>query len=104
MILEQLPDPCPLCGRPNFFPSDHHMVPKSRGGRSTLTVCADCHRTAHSIFTNKELEREYSTAEALLGHPVFAKSVAFLRKQDPRRRCRMLRTNDRKKKSRTKYS
>ena len=76
------------------------MVPKSRGGRATETLCADCHRSIHSIFTNKELEREYSTTEALLAHPVFAKAVSFLRKQDPSRRCRMVTTNARKRKSR----
>jgi hypothetical protein len=125
------PYPCPLCGRPNYFPSDHHMVPKSKGGRTTLTMCADCYRNAHATFTNKELALEYNTVEALLAHPTFAKATAFLRKglarqfglrldistvvtsrsrspelrkQDPSRRCRMVRTNDRKRKSRTKYA
>jgi hypothetical protein len=100
MVLEQLPDPCPLCERPNFFPSDHHMVPRSRGGRSTETICADCHRSIHSVFTNKQLEKEYHTAEALLAHPTFAKAMDFLRKQDPRRRCRMVRTKERRKERR----
>jgi hypothetical protein len=67
-------------------------------------MCADCHRNAHAIFTNKELAREFSTVEALLAHPTFAKATTFLRKQDPSRRCRMVRTNDRKRKSRSKFA
>lgn len=79
------PDPCPLCGRPNYFPSDHHLVPKSRGGKVTKTICSDCHRGIHSIFTNKELEKEFHTVGALLAHASFAKQIAWLRKRDPKR-------------------
>lgn len=95
MVVEQLPDPCPLCGRPNFHPSDHHMIPKSRGGRTTKTICGDCHNIIHATFSNKELEEEYHTVEALLKHPTILKAIAFLRKQDPRRRYRMVRTKKR---------
>ena len=77
------PDPCPICGRPNFHPSDHHLVPKSRGGKDTLTICRDCHHAAHLLFSNKELERTYNTVEALLGHPEMARMVAFIKRQDP---------------------
>lgn len=48
MLVEQIPDPCPLCTRPNYFPSDHHLVPKSRGGKVTKTICSDCHRMIHA--------------------------------------------------------
>ncbi len=85
---EKTPDPCPLCERPNYFPTDHHMVPKCRGGKETKTLCRDCHSAIHRTFSNKELEREYSTVEALLSHPTFAKTIAFISKQDPRRRTR----------------
>lgn len=95
MVVEQVPDPCPLCGRPNYFPSDHHMIPKSRGGRVTKTICGDCHNIIHATFSNKELEDEYHTVEALLKHPTIQKAIAFLRKQDPRRRYRMVRTKKR---------
>jgi hypothetical protein len=95
MLAEQVPDACPLCDRPNYFPSDHHLVPKSRGGRVTKTICADCHRSIHATFSNKELEKTYFTVEALLAHPTFAKAITFLQKQDPRRRYRMVRTKKR---------
>ena len=76
-------DPCPLCQRPNFHPSDHHLVPKSRGGKVTETICHDCHKAIHAHFTNKELERELASVDALLAHPAFAKVVKFISKQDP---------------------
>ncbi|AKT38449.1 uncharacterized protein CMC5_025950 [Chondromyces crocatus] len=83
------PEPCPLCQRPNHHPSDHHLVPKSRGGRVTETLCADCHRGIHATFTNKELESTYNTAEALLSHEGFRKMVEFIAKQDPGGKVRM---------------
>lgn len=77
------PGPCPLCGRPNLNPTDHHLVPKSRGGKDTLTICRDCHKAAHILFSNRELERQYSSVEALRAHPEMAKMISFIRKQDP---------------------
>jgi Zn-finger protein len=80
------PDPCPLCARPNYHPSDHHLVPRTRGGSKgvTATVCDDCHRAIHATFSNKELEREFSSVQALMAHGGFAKMIAFISKQDGR--------------------
>ena len=86
---EQVPAACPLCQRPNFHPSDHHFVPKSRGGKETTTICRDCHSAVHAVFSNKELATTYNTPEALLGHEAFATMVAFIAKQDPGGRVRI---------------
>lgn len=83
------PDACPICQRPNFHPSDHHLIPKSRKGKVTETICRDCHRAIHATFTNKELEREYNTVETLLAHEAFAKMVVFIARQDPGGKVRM---------------
>jgi len=80
---------CPLCQRegiPRF--SDHHLVPKSRGGKVLLPVCLDCHRSIHAFFTNRELADQYNTVEALWAHEGFAQHLRWLRKQDPQRRYR----------------
>jgi hypothetical protein len=82
------PDPCPLCGRPNHHPSDHHLVPRSRGGKVTTHCCRDCHDAMHSLFSNKELERDYSSVEALMAHEGFARMVAHIAKQNPLGRVR----------------
>lgn len=65
---------CPICERPNYHPSDHHMVPRSRGGKSTETICADCHKAIHAHF---------------------AKQVKFLSKQDPAGRTKTKKNKDR---------
>lgn len=83
------PAPCPLCQRPNRSPSDHHLVPKSRGGTRTETICRDCHSAIHATFTNKELEREYASLEALLAHDGFRALVRYIGKQDGRVRTRV---------------
>lgn len=80
--LVNTPDPCPLCERPNYRPTNHHLVPRSRGGKVTATLCADCHRAIHVVFTNKELEREYNTVDALMAHERFAKMVRYIAKQN----------------------
>lgn len=95
MQLQHATDPCPLCLRPNLRPSDHHLVPKSRGGRVTLAICNDCHKAIHAIFSNKELAATYHTVEALLAHETMARMVAFIARQDPSRRVRMAPTRAR---------
>jgi hypothetical protein len=94
MINPAAADPCPICQRPNLHPSDHHLVPKSRKGKVTETICSDCHRAIHAVFSNKELEREYSTVEALLAHEGFRKLVQFIARQDPGGRVRTARSRD----------
>jgi hypothetical protein len=89
MAAESTREPCPLCERPNFHPSDHHLVPKSRGGKLTQTLCRDCHRAIHATFTNKELELRYHTRELLLAHEGFQRMVAFVARQDPGGKVRM---------------
>lgn len=88
----EAPAACPLCGRPNHKPSDHHLVPKARGGKVTETICQDCHTAIHKTFSNKELAREYATIEALLSHAEFAKLVQFIAGQDGRVKTRLHRS------------
>jgi hypothetical protein len=87
-LMNRPPDPCPLCGRPNHRPSDHHLVPKSRGGKVTETICRDCHDAIHATFDNRELEKEYATVDALMAHEGLAKMIRFIAKQDGRVRVR----------------
>ena len=91
-----LPDPCPLCDRPNYHPTDHHLVPKSRGGTVTATLCRDCHKAIHSTFSNKELERKYNNVDALMTHEEFAKMVRFIAKQDGRVNIKLAKTQRRR--------
>lgn len=79
-------DPCPLCGRPLVRgPSvnEHHPVPKSKGGREKFPIHVICHSKIHSLFTETELARRYSTFEALQAHPEIEKFIAWVRKKPP---------------------
>ncbi|HEV2080646.1 MAG TPA: HNH endonuclease [Allosphingosinicella sp.] len=75
---------CFLCGRPTGEKVQwHHVVPRSRGGREKAAVHPICHRTIHATLTNKELERSYSTGEALRAHPEIAKFLQWVSGKDP---------------------
>ena len=74
---------CPLCGRSGEFvsPSKHHLVPKSRDGAETVDICTDCHRQVHALFTLVELEREFSTIDALKASEPMQKWTRWAAKQ-----------------------
>lgn len=42
-----------------------------------------CHRKIHSVLTERELARSYSTPEALRAHPEIARFVNWVRKRPP---------------------
>ncbi|WP_337268806.1 HNH endonuclease [Oryzifoliimicrobium ureilyticus] len=81
----QPPEPviCPLCGRhiPESQRDEHHLVPKSRGGRKTQFLHRICHRQIHALFSEVELEKSYSTIEALLEHPEIRKFADWVAKK-----------------------
>jgi len=80
---EEAPD-CFLCGRPLGRKVErHHAVPKSRGGRDTVPVHPLCHRAIHRALSNKALEKDYSSAEALRAHPEIARFVEWVAGKDP---------------------
>ncbi|WP_146347057.1 HNH endonuclease [Falsiphaeobacter marinintestinus] len=79
---------CPLCDRP--IPSDvkqsqHHLIPKLKGGKGGPTVLLHhiCHREIHATLTEAELAREFSTVDALRLHPRLAKFIAWVKKRPP---------------------
>ena len=79
---------CPLCEREVTERSEHHLVPKSRGGRQTEAICLDCHRMLHVLFDNRRLQQELNTVEALQGEERFARYLAWVRKRPGDRRYR----------------
>ena len=88
--------PCPTCNRPNYHPTDHHLVPRSRGGKTTETLCRDCHKAIHALFSNKELEKTYNSVDALMAHEGFAKMIRFIAKQDGRVHIKLANTQRRR--------
>ena len=72
---------CPLCERliPPGQRDEHHLVPKSKGGRQTQFLHRVCHRQVHALLTETELARQYATVEALLQHPELQTFVAWVK-------------------------
>jgi hypothetical protein len=70
---------CWLCSRPiGEVTVWHHPVPKSRGGREQVPVHPICNKTIHANFSNSDLEKRYSTAEALLEHEAIKRFVNWI--------------------------
>ena len=77
---------CPLCGRPMVRGSsvnDHHLVPRSKGGRARWTIHKVCHGKIHAVFTEAELAKRYSTFASLRGHPEIAAFIRWVRRKEP---------------------
>jgi hypothetical protein len=77
---------CPLCHRPMIpGPSldQHHPVPKSRGGRETVTLHKICHRAIHAMLSERELAGEFADFDKLRTHPTLAQFVAWVGKRPP---------------------
>ncbi len=78
-------DGCPLCDRVlgKVRISEHHLIPKSRGGKDKYPLHDICHRKIHATFTEKELAQDFYTFDALRNHPDIASFVKWVSKKDP---------------------
>lgn len=76
---------CPLCDRilGTVNIDRHHLVPKCRGGKSQEKIHRICHRKIHASFTEKELERQFSSWDELKTHPLITDFVAWVQKKSP---------------------
>lgn len=72
---------CPLCNRtiPPLHRDEHHLIPKSHGGRHTAVLHRICHRQIHAVFTETELARQYNSIELLKQQEEMASFIAWVR-------------------------
>ncbi|WP_189342334.1 HNH endonuclease [Candidatus Methylopumilus planktonicus] len=61
---------CPICGRsiPESQKDAHHLIPKSKGGKSFEYIHRICHKQIHALFKENELAKVLNTAESLRNH------------------------------------
>ena len=81
-----MPAPCPLCGRPLIpGPSidEHHLTPRSQGGKDKHVVHPVCHRTTPQTRSDQQLARRCARWEALAAHPDIAAFITWVRKRPP---------------------
>ena len=71
---------CPLCDRaiPKLQRDEHHLIPKSHGGRITAVLHRICHRQIHAVFTETELARQYHSIELLKQQEEMAGFIAWV--------------------------
>jgi hypothetical protein len=72
---------CLLCDRaiPKPQRDEHHLIPKSQGGRITTVLHRICHRQIHAVFTETELARQYHSIELLKQQEEMAGFIAWVR-------------------------
>jgi len=72
---------CPICERsiPESQKDAHHLVPKSKGGKTTEYLHRICHRQIHALFTETELAVQYNTAKALQEHPEMQRFIHWVK-------------------------
>ena len=72
---------CPICDRkiPNSQKDAHHLVPKSKGGKTTQYLHRICHRQIHALFTETELATQLNTASALQEHPQMQRFIHWVK-------------------------
>ena len=78
---------CALCDRPipPYLESRHHLIPKLKGGKHgpIAVIHTICHSKIHSVFSEVELARSYSTIEALREHEEMKKFIRWIKKRPP---------------------
>ncbi|MCM2442290.1 HNH endonuclease [Agrobacterium vitis] len=76
---------CPLCERviPDDQMENHHLVPKSKGGKLKLPLHRICHSHIHRVFTDAQLAKKFSTIAAILEDPAIQKFVTWVKTKPP---------------------
>lgn len=86
---------CDLCGRTVEVRTKHHLIPKTRHKnkknkrdferaevKETVYFCIPCHKQIHKLLTEKELEREYNSLEAIKNHKRVKKFIEWIKHKD----------------------
>jgi hypothetical protein len=90
---------CPLCKRELGSVTDqHHLKPRTFGGKEKVQIHKICHNKIHSVFTERELDKYYHTIERLLENEHIVKFVKWVSKKDPDYYEKTKETSERKRK------
>ncbi len=63
--------------------NEHHLVPRTYGGRETVTVHRICHAKIHAVLSEQLLRDHYHTVESLRGHPDIASFLRWVARKPP---------------------
>jgi hypothetical protein len=72
---------CPICDRPipESQKDAHHLIPKSKGGKTTEFLHRICHRQIHALFTETELAMQLNNATALQATPEMQRFIKWVK-------------------------
>lgn len=88
---------CELCGREGLPLTKHHLIPKTRHSNKRnkrnfdrdevktrlAWICRPCHTHVHNVLTEKQLEYDFNTVEALAAHPEIQKFALWIGGKPP---------------------
>ena len=75
---------CALCHRPlGERVEKHHLIPRLKGGKETVTLHPICHRKIHQTFSEAVLAKDYNSAEKLRAHEEIAFFIQWVEGKPP---------------------
>ena len=74
---------CPICKRElgEERIEEHHLVPKTFGGKEKVSIHKMCHQKIHATFSERELFNHYHTPERIVEHEEIQKFVKWIQKK-----------------------
>jgi len=63
------------------YVTQHHLIPRSKGGKETISCCPTCESFLHKNWTHNELRDVYNTVESILQTEKFQKFLKWRLKQ-----------------------
>lgn len=86
-MVKVLENKCPICRRPlpddSSVVDEHHLIPKSKGGKEKIRLHRICHNKLHSLWTEKELALNYNTIERIIVNTDMRKFIKWVRNKSP---------------------
>ena len=74
---------CEICGRElgTKLISEHHLIPKTHGGKQKILLHNICHQKIHSVYTEKQLQKYFHTPSRILESEEIQKFVKWIQKK-----------------------
>jgi hypothetical protein len=73
---------CVFCGLTTSV-NYHHLIPRSKGGKETVSCCFTCENFIHKKWNHNELRDVYNSVEVILANKEFQSFLKWRRKQLP---------------------
>lgn len=72
---------CQICNRSlgELLIEKHHLIPKTFGGKETISIHKICHQKIHATFSERELQHIYNTPAVIIQHEQIQKFVKWIK-------------------------